>query len=74
VQIHDHDILKWHRWCFEYYFLCSFCFLDCIQHKKWPVRMDRTVSSISIRGGASVLAINSADNRLIAAGQQSKNK
>ncbi len=36
--------------------------------------MDRTVSSISIRGGASVLAINSADNRLIAAGQQSKNK
>jgi hypothetical protein len=48
--------------------------LDCIQHKKWPVRMDRTVSSISIRGGASVLAINSADNRLIAAGQQSKNK
>ncbi len=36
--------------------------------------MDKTVSSITIRGGASVLALNSADNRLIAAGQQSKNQ
>ena len=35
--------------------------------------MDRTVSSVSVRGGASVLALNCADNRLIAAGQQSKN-
>ena len=35
--------------------------------------MDKLVSSYSIRGGASVLALNAADNRLIAAGQQSKN-
>ena len=36
--------------------------------------MDRTVSSCSIRGGASVLALNSEDNRLIAAGQKSENR
>ncbi len=36
--------------------------------------MDKTVSSYTIRGGVSVLALNSTDNRLIAAGQQSKNE
>ena len=34
--------------------------------------MDKLVSAYPLRGGASVLALNAADNRLIAAGQQSK--
>ncbi len=36
--------------------------------------MDKTVSFCVMRGGASILALNSTDNRLIAAGQQSKNE
>jgi hypothetical protein len=36
--------------------------------------MDKTISSCFVRGGTSVLALNSTDNRLIAAGQQSKNR
>lgn len=34
--------------------------------------MDKTVFSSPIRGATSVLALNPADNQLIAAGQQSK--
>jgi len=36
--------------------------------------MDKTIFSCFVRGGTSVLALNSTDNRLIAAGQQSKNR
>ena len=36
--------------------------------------MDKAISSCFVRGGTSVVALNSADNRLIAAGQQSKNQ
>ncbi len=36
--------------------------------------MDKKIFFCRIRGGTSVLALNSTDTRLIAAGQQSKNK